>query len=537
MQTGTYDLITSSSGLGTANFALASSTITVDGTTFNLSLGSSTSTNEVLTVSATTSSTVSTTYTLSASTASSKILVGTTTSVTSTITNSGSGTSDGLLYTGLGVTATSGTVNNTTTSGSLPQLASGTNSGQTFTGGVSGTATITPVVASGSNATIGGTASLTSTTTTSVSVYDAASPSYSGTGTGTYTLNNASDPGGLRSNLIVTSATLNSGVTQNGWTTALSGTITPGSGQTAASFNSGSKLNGTYSGQLVVSAENDQSISGAGTNDVLSSATESLSVSVSGNTSTGRGNISTADVLGGMAYGSTTASSTPTSHNGTSSGYGLAIDPSIAQFTNTGGTGINTTATLIGGTSSARTNVNMSFDTTSANGVTNAFRTSDILTLSGLNGNLANGGTVVTPKVVITDIFVLQLTYNTTSNGVEYIAWNNGTQFVNAIDGNDIGGINGNAPSPFGAGALNESYADYLASSPGALGNQLGAFGYYDGVAWAVLDHIGLSNGSSINAGTNECAVIPEPGTWGMILGGFGMLIGIQKLRRRRVGT
>jgi hypothetical protein len=29
---------------------------------------------------------------------------------------------------------------------------------------------------------------------------------------------------------------------------------------------------------------------------------------------------------------------------------------------------------------------------------------------------------------------------------------------------------------------------------------------------------------------------IPEPGTWGMILGGFGMLIGFQRFRKRRIG-
>ena len=49
LSTGTYTLITGTSGLGTANFILASSTITVSGTTYNLSL-SGTSTAEFLTV-------------------------------------------------------------------------------------------------------------------------------------------------------------------------------------------------------------------------------------------------------------------------------------------------------------------------------------------------------------------------------------------------------------------------------------------------------------------------------------------------------
>ena len=66
----------------------------------------------------------------------------------------------------------------------------------------------------------------------------------------------------------------------------------------------------------------------------------------------------------------------------------------------------------------------------------------------------------------------------------------------------------------------------------------VGTYGYdsVNHVAWAVLNHTGYSDGSGIVAGTNEFAVIPEPGTWGMILSGFGMLIGIQRLRRRRVG-
>jgi len=321
--------------------------------------------------------------------------------------------------------------------------------------------------------------------------------------------------------------------TQAGWSTALSGTIASSGSAVAASFTPTGKLNGSYQGKLVVSAQNDQTISGASANDVLNSATTSLTATVAGNTSTSRTNVSSADVLSGQSYGTTAASSGTSAHDGTSSGYGLAISGTVAgAHTSTGNAGIATTATLINGVASARNTVKMSLDTTAANGVTNANRTSDILTLAGLNGtNPANG------QVSLTDIYVLQLTYDTSATGVEYIAWNNGSQFVNAIAGNDTGGLNGNTPSPFGANALNESYADYLASSPGSLSQQLGAYGYYNGVAWAVLDHTGISDGAGgFQNGTNEFAVIPEPGTWGMILSGFGMLIGIQRLRKRRVG-
>ena len=44
--------------------------------------------------------------------------------------------------------------------------------------------------------------------------------------------------------------------------------------------------------------------------------------------------------------------------------------------------------------------------------------------------------------------------------------------------------------------------------------------------------------GSNSTIGGNDIVLtaIPEPGMWGMILGGFGMLAGFRRLRRRRVG-
>ena len=42
---------------------------------------------------------------------------------------------------------------------------------------------------------------------------------------------------------------------------------------------------------------------------------------------------------------------------------------------------------------------------------------------------------------------------------------------------------------------------------------------------------------SNSTTGGNDIVLtaIPEPGTWGMILAGFGILIGIQRLRKRRM--
>jgi hypothetical protein len=215
----------------------------------------------------------------------------------------------------------------------------------------------------------------------------------------------------------------------------------------------------------------------------------------------------------------------------------------------------------------------MSFDSTSAYAGTldNTFRTSDILTLGGLNTTTSTGlnGSTTNPsnytltnytgapatiaagnKVILTDVFVLQISYNQAAaaaagSTAEFIGWNFGGGFVNATFGNSGTGSAGGAPTLFGGAAngeyMNESYADYLAGlSPTdqtTLANQLGAYGFYDGVAWAVLDHTGFSDATNtLVAGTNEFAVIPEPSTWGMVVSGFGLLIGIQKLRKRRMG-
>ncbi|MGB8355543.1 MAG: PEP-CTERM sorting domain-containing protein, partial [Chthoniobacteraceae bacterium] len=46
-----------------------------------------------------------------------------------------------------------------------------------------------------------------------------------------------------------------------------------------------------------------------------------------------------------------------------------------------------------------------------------------------------------------------------------------------------------------------------------------------------------FADGANATIGGHDIVLtaIPEPGTWGMILGGFGMLIGFQRLRKRRV--
>ena len=318
--------------------------------------------------------------------------------------------------------------------------------------------------------------------------------------------NVASSDGGQRAGVTVADVSVGGGVSSN-FTAGLSGapsvgdaTGTATSGTVATASLMAKRLNGTYSDTVTGTVQyTDTQLRSQAS---VSNQTWNISASVNGNTSLNRNDVYSANIRQGGSY----------------AGYGL-----------TSGVGYGTNATLLSGTANAGTSVAMSFDTTSANGVKNDTRVSDILTLSGLNGTNPAAG-----QVVQTDIFVLQMTYDSSATGLEYVAWNNGTAFVNAISGNSSG-----ISTLYGNGALNESYADYLASNSGlSLSQQLGAFGYYNGEAWAVLDHTGISDGTgSIIEGTNEFAVIPEPSTWAMILSGLGTLVGIQRLRKRQMGV
>ena len=51
------------------------------------------------------------------------------------------------------------------------------------------------------------------------------------------------------------------------------------------------------------------------------------------------------------------------------------------------------------------------------------------------------------------------------------------------------------------------------------------------------LTQTGFYSASLLPTGELVALAVPEPGTWGMLLSGFGMLLGIQRLRKNRVGT
>ena len=162
LSTGTYTILSyTGTQQSQGNFSL--STGSLDGKT--LTLAQSGDNLEIVV----TAGTSGTTYTLSTTAGSSRILTGQSTTLTTTITNTGTGTADTLNYSGLGA---SGATGSTTAGGPLANngAGTGTNTVQTFVGSSTGTQTITPTVASATNATLGGSATSTGTTTASVDV-------------------------------------------------------------------------------------------------------------------------------------------------------------------------------------------------------------------------------------------------------------------------------------------------------------------------------------------------------------------------------
>jgi hypothetical protein len=430
--------------------------------------------------------------------------------VNDTVTGSGTLTNTGLAGSGSAAYATSvtGSVGATPLSGTLAQGGSQVLTITGTAGSVSGSNSVLGTVAAANNSNTSGSAAPVSV---EANVYNVAQVTPGANG---QTLANTGT-GNLVASAQVQSISINNASTQNSgaWTTATP-TIASGSTGTVASFNTANRLNGTYEGSATIQVGNvavgGGSISGASTGDVLSSSTYAISAAVSGNTSNARSNVYSAQILSGSSYA------------------GYSLGSSVAGTTHIStGTGGKTQALLSYGTASASAPaVSMSFDSVPVTGTStdDAYRTSDILTLTGVaqTGTRADG-------VVLTDEYVLQLTYDMSAAGLEYIAQNVGSGlWVNAVslNSNNLG----NTGSQFGNNALQESYLTYLDTTSGSDSPALGTYGYdsTNHVAWAVLNH------TATGGGLAEFAVIPEPGTYAMIFSGFGLLAGLRRVRRRR---
>ena len=413
------------------------------------------------------------------------VLAGTSKSAALALTNSAAA-SGGYTET-LRTTGTTGLTSGFTASGAVTGLAAGgTDSsisvgfGSSLTAGHQSGLVILGLQSNAVNGSGLGTTSVGSQTVTITGdVYAAAVLSHAqsvASGTTTFTMGNAGT-GALVANATVSNVSLSNA--QTGFATAMSGStsIATGSSAAVATFDSNGKLNGTYKGTLGYTAQNDASIAGAAANDLTSGSAGStaLSVSVIGKTGSG-----TAQILAGGSY----------------KDYG--IDTSAALSATTGHT---TTATILGGTNTTVAAVNLTMTLSNAALIKSSkYLSSNAVDISGIDGTM----------------FVLQMNYELNSNvGTDpyYIGWWNGTQWVNAIGGNSTS--NGTTDL-LGNNAIVRAYdasTDY----------HLGLYGFdsTSKIAWAVVDH------------NSEFAVIPEPSTWAMLVGGLGMLVFGQRLRRR----
>jgi autotransporter-associated beta strand protein len=179
-----YTLITAGGGLVSGNFSLSNSLITIGSTNYTLTL-SGTATHQYLGV-ATGSVAVPTTYTLATSVSAQSIRLGTGTStITTTLTNTGTvaANSDSLSYTSLGSTVAPGggvTLGAPAAGGTLAPNAAGTAqtvANQTFSSSVAGSYLVTASAGTVTNTTVGGSPTLQGGVgTATVNVYRLAAP-------------------------------------------------------------------------------------------------------------------------------------------------------------------------------------------------------------------------------------------------------------------------------------------------------------------------------------------------------------------------
>ena len=277
-----------------------------------------------------------------------------------------------------------------------------------------------------------------------------------------------------------------------GFTKGATGLVASDATHGIASFDTSDKLNGTYKVTASITATSKTAsggvITGASANDA------------------GMSNVALSEVVGGKTAGA-----------GVTKVAGIAASATYGGYNMTSTMDHGTKAELLGGTATADATVSMTFNTAEALSITdNASRVSDIVSISGMH---QTGGTGFA-GATLTDTFVLQLSY--TGSDPAYLAWWDGSAFVNAIAGNSTveggSGITG-----FGLGFGNyHANASYTSGDYSALGN----YGYdaSSHVAWAVVDH---------NSDFAAISAVPEPSTWAMLVGGFGMLAFGQRLRRR----
>jgi hypothetical protein len=539
-------------------------------------------------------STTSTTYTLTTSAASTLLHTGATTTLTTTITNTGGSSADTLAYSGLGASSSlgNGIAPGATTGGPVANNGGTATNSQTYTATTAGTDTIS-ANGSGTNATIGGSASQTSATGTTINVYSGqstwagtgssgawgTSPSdtnfgvnwganqgspgvtagFTGVDTATFVNNGKSavqvnlaganpNVNAINFNASSTSYTIGGGsdtgtLTLSGTTPSI--TVTNGThtiaapvvlgANTSVAVSSAQKL--VLSGQI--SGGSSLTNSGAGTT-VLSYA--------SGNTYTGGTSITAGTVYASNTSGSATGTGSVTVSNtgstlaGTGSVSGAVSLGSGAKLYSggvatgtpvvSGNTSLTTTGLTLGSTlavNSANLTFALGTDTTSSGVAYDFANPSFNSTYAKVSGVISFTGTDSISLVDLTSANTLSL-----RTGSAYVlitdslgnagfsglvtAQGSGPNTTYSLDGN------GYVVGVAGAGWVPADGATDLTTI--AI-NQYGADGTTPlaGSQVYAAPVLYLENG--------DLEVVPEPGTWALMLGGLALLILVQRRRSK----
>jgi len=334
----------------------------------------------------------------------------------------------------------------------------------------------------------------------------AAGASLAGTGFVGATTLNGTDNLSSAATLTVASLTVN-----NGGNTISSGTV-DATGGTTLNANSGLAVNGTLEG--TVSVGSGATLTGTGT------VTAGVTVGAGGITSPGgtAPGVMTTD----LAYSASSTANFNVASSG-SAGVPQAQNSHLfySQMIVTGGSGAVSLA--IGN------NV-----TLGANSTLSVAQTGSQI----LGTGASNSGVTLQLSISSTDYATLLA--NKTNNylaksgntGLDnYFVFNLGTTLstgrFTTLD-IDVSGVNTSGTIYYATTANDRFAAD-------GVGNTIGDV--YIGSQEFALSYTGLMSANSTTGGNDiVLTAIPEPGTWGMILGGFGMLIGFQRFRRRRNG-
>jgi fibronectin-binding autotransporter adhesin len=592
LATGSYTLLTyTGSAAGLANLALAYTTL--DGDT--LSLSTSTAGSVILNVAA---SATNGQYTLTTTAASLNVHGGGgTTTLATTIANTGTGTQDKLNYSGLTATTGSGTVGTASGNTSGTNLAQGANNSpgasQTFTGGSAGNVTVGNA-ATVSNASAAGTPVGTSIGTT-INVYSGQSTwntngsgswgTLTGTGTEAFGANWGANQGspGLDPNFkgvdtatfgaqAVGSATvsLNAAAPNlNGITfssPATSYTLAQGSGGNSITLSQGAGaalpgINVTTSATAGAQTISAPLILGSNTSlNVGANQSLTLSGAISSTGTTGLNNVGAGTTVlsnaAGNSYTGPTAITagkfyvTNTSGSGTGSG-AVSVSGSGSLL---GGNGrISGAVTLSSGGSLYSGGVASGTPTT---GTGSGLTLSSALNINGGNltfalsaGSAKPTASFTNPNLTTTYLTTTSTVNFTGSDSISLVDLSNGTLTLRTgapyllIQAGSTPGLLSDDSlysglvTQNGSGALSMDGNGYVLgvyNGSGALTNytaltinQYGA----DGVTPLTASQTYAAPALYLNNGDLE--MVPEPGTWALMLGGLALLVVIQRRRNK----